>query len=307
MTAVAPFTYSGGNLVFVVEGRPYKVSKSDRNFSAVAKALQEGKYGQELLDIFKVGANLRDVLPKNGRISFDGSNVYIDGQILHDSIVQKVRDIADAGLPIAPILKFIENIEKNPSFNSRNQLYGFLEHSDIALTDDGCFVAYKAVRSDYFDKYTGKIYNGITGKPVTMDRSKIDDNVRNHCSAGLHVGSIKYAGEGGFYHNYGDRTMLVKVNPQNVVSVPDDFSCQKCRVCEYLVIGEVDKALEVPLYTAEGKPYEVKPTTAAEFSGFDYDDDDYEDSDVYDCDEDDDYDSEFDNEESDLPEEIDLN
>ncbi len=294
--SVTPFTFSGGRLVFIVNGNRYTVSQTDKNFNVVAKALKENKTGEELLGIFNNGTNLAELLKGNDHVTFDGTYVYVDGEILHDSIVQKVRAIADAGLPLTPILKFIENIEKNDSFNSKKQSYSFLEHSDIALTDDGCFIAYRAVQNNYMSKRAnldGTYNRNMVGDEVTMKRSLVDDNPDNHCSQGLHVGSIKYAGKGGFYHSNGDRTMLVKVNPADVVSVPNDFSCQKCRVCKYLVVGEVSEPLETPLYTAEGLPYPVQYADASEFDGFDYEDD-YDDegySDIYE--EDDDYDSEI--------------
>jgi hypothetical protein len=303
---MVPFTLSGENLVFTVDGKPYKISRHDRNFKAVAQGINSGKTEKEVLQLFNKGVNVTDYLKDNERVTFDGQNVYIDGEVLHDVIVDRIRKIAELGLPVEQLLKFISNIHKNPSFNSRAQLYGFLEHGDIAITDDGCFIAYKAVRNDYKDKYSGKFDNSVTGVPIVMDRSKIDDNPNNHCSSGLHVGSIKYAGVGGYYHDGGDRTMLVKVNPKDVVSVPNDHSCQKCRVCEYLVIGEVDSPLQETLYTADGEPYPVQFADTKEYECFDYDEDDDYDSDIYDYDEEDDYDDIIGLDEDDLPPRIKL-
>lgn len=289
-------TYSSDKLVVTIGGKPYFVHRSDRNFGAVAKAINEGKSDQEVLDAINNGVNLTSYLKGTGRVTYVNGVVYYDGKELHNSLVNRVQMFAEAGLPVNYLLSFIENVEQNPSFNSRNQLYNFLEHSDIVLSDDGCFIAYKAVRGDYKDKYSGTIDNNV-GRRVVMDRSKIDDNPGSHCSYGLHVGSVLYAGPGGFYNSHGDRTMLVKVNPKDVVSVPNDHSCQKCRVCEYLVIGEVTGKLDAPLYTSDGKPYDYDKPTPVGFDGFYYeDDDDYDSDDGYSYDEEDDYenDSEID-------------
>lgn len=277
------FQFSGGKLIFVIKGIPYYIQKSDRNFASVAKALKEGKTEDEILEIYKHGSNIVEYLAsaKQTSVAYVNGQVLLNGKPLHNSITSRVATFAEAGLPIEYLLKFIENIEQNPSFNSRNQLYQFLEHSDIVLTDDGCFIAYKAVRSNYYDKYSGTILNTV-GEHVSMDRSKIDDSQTSHCSYGLHVGSILYAGPGGFYHQSGDRVMLVKVNPKDVVAVPNDHSCQKCRVCEYDVVGEVTEKLTAPLYTSDGKPYDYDHVDEY-FDGFEYEeDDDYDDDDVYD-------------------------
>ncbi len=299
---MVPFTKSGDSIVFVVSGTSYKVVKGDKNYYAVAKAIKDNKNGDEILEIFRVGGNIQAVLKDMPRVTFDGTNVFVDGEVLHDSIVQKVVNIARDGLPVEPVLKFIDNVSKNPSFNSRQQGYGFLEHSDIALTEDGYFIAFRAVANNYLSKRAnkdGSVNRNMVGDVVEMDRSLVDDNPDNHCSQGLHVGSIKYAGQGGFYHNYGDRTMLVKVNPADIVSVPNDHSCQKCRVCKYEVVGEVDKVMEVSLYTTEGQPYPVQFADAVEFSGFDYDDDYDDDNEIYDYEDEDEWDSEIDFEDDD--------
>ena len=300
------FTYSGGKLTFTDDsGKPYVVKQGDKNFALVAQALNEKKSLQEILALFNHGVDMNKLQnDSGGRVTYENGEVLLDGKVLHNSLAQRVKDFASWGIPFEYLLKFIAKIEQNPSFNSRNQLYGFLEHSDIVIHEDGDFVAYKAVRNDYLDKYTATILNNV-GARVKMDRSQIDDNPRSHCSCGLHVGSIKYAGTGGFYHNGGDRTMLVKVNPKDVVSVPNDHSCKKCRVCEYEVIGEVSEPLTCPLYTAEGNQYEPEFTDSVTFDGFDYDYDDYEASDIYDYDdEEDEYDSWIDD--LNLPEEIEL-
>jgi hypothetical protein len=46
------------------------------------------------------------------------------------------------------------------------------------------------------------------------------------------VGSEEYA------TSFGQRTVIVKVNPRDVVSVPLDCDCQKMRVCEYEVTAD---------------------------------------------------------------------
>ncbi len=310
-----PFAFSGGRLTLWAKGKTHSLNNTDRNFGSVANALKKGKTEDEILELLSVGVPVSNFLNGQSRIQYRDGVVYLDGEVLENAIVERVRLFASNGLPVEPILKFIENLEANPSYNSRNQLYGFLEHMDIVLTDDGCFLGYKAVSSNYYDKYTGTILNTV-GSTHRMDRRLIDDNPNTHCGRGLHVGSILYAGVGGFYHSYGDRVMLVKVNPANAVCVPADHSCQKLRVCEYTVIGEVDSKLESPLYSASGNAYDFEPSSYGQedFDGFDYEeDDDYDDGDVIsDGYDDDDYDYDEDDfihddeDRFDLPEKIDF-
>jgi hypothetical protein len=67
-----------------------------------------------------------------------------------------------------------------------------------------------------------------------MARNKVDDNQNNTCSQGLH-----FCSEGYLKHFGGARTVIVKINPRDVVSIPNDYNQTKGRACRYEVIGEV--------------------------------------------------------------------
>jgi hypothetical protein len=66
--------------------------------------------------------------------------------------------------------------------------------------------------------------------------------------------------------------MIVKFNPEDAVSVPDDCDFQKLRVCKYNVVGEITerKQLRQPFYDSTG-----------DFSDEGYDEDYDEDGDDY--------------------------
>jgi hypothetical protein len=137
------------------------------------------------------------------------------------------------GFDVAPLVEFMHNLMKNPSKRAVDELYGFLEKNSLPITPDGCFLAYKRVRGDYKDCYTGTMDNSV-GKVVEMERNMVDDNRDNTCSTGLHFCSHSYLASFG-----GERTVIVKVNPADVVSIPSDYNNAKGRACSYEVIGEI--------------------------------------------------------------------
>jgi acyl carrier protein len=124
-------------------------------------------------------------------------------------------------------------------------MYNFLEHKGMPLTLRGTFIAYKGVSLDLWSicgnkdtvvvhgqvNASGQILNTI-GATIEVERSSVDDDFRQGCSAGLHVGSLAYA------RDWGKRVILVEVDPIDVVSVPSDCNCQKLRCCKYTVVGE---------------------------------------------------------------------
>ena len=68
-----------------------------------------------------------------------------------------------------------------------------------------------------------------------MPRFKVDDNCDEGCSQGLHVGSITYVKS---YGSPGDKVIICKIDPADVVSIPLDSDHQKMRCCKYEVVAE---------------------------------------------------------------------
>lgn len=157
-----------------------------------------------------------------GVITFNGEHV-------GSTMQKRVTEARELGLPLEPFEKFLIKLDQNPSFNSRQQLLGFLDACDLPITANGDFIAYKAVREDFFDKHSGTVKYEI-GSVVEMPRSAVDDNPANTCSHGLHVCSKAYG-------KFAARLLIVYVNPADVVSVPTEYNSSKMRVCK-LVVGE---------------------------------------------------------------------
>ena len=154
---------------------------------------------------------------------------------VHNALIDRICEMRKQGFDPEPMIKFLFNINMNPSENSKQELYGFLETNRLPVTIDGHFLAYKMVRADFTDFRTGK-FDNHPGKTVKMPRSEVDDDKTRTCSRGLHVCSGGYLG---FWSN--GHTMLVKVHPKDVVSVPIDYKNSKMRLCEYYVVKELNE------------------------------------------------------------------
>jgi hypothetical protein len=76
--------------------------------------------------------------------------------------------------------------------------------------------------------------NNSVGQVVEMERNTVDDDKDRTCSSGLHFCSQSYLA-----HFGGERTVIVKINPRDVVSIPSDYNDAKGRACRYEVIGEL--------------------------------------------------------------------
>jgi len=155
---------------------------------------------------------------------------------LQSAITDRIIKMSSQGFDTYPLTNFISNLYRNPSPTAISELYMFLNSCELPITDDGCFIAYKMVKYDYCDIYSGTIINTV-GEVVSMPRSMVDDNRDNTCSKGLHFCSKDYLPYYG--QTQGTRCMLVKIDPADVVSIPSDYNNAKGRTWRYEVVGEV--------------------------------------------------------------------
>jgi hypothetical protein len=283
-----PFNLVNNRLTLVVDGKPYQVSTDHPQISEIKRMILDvddlGYTKDDLLAVlnnnisqeyFKIDSSVQTDESAN-KITVEGDEILLNGEIVHNSLADRIKDCMRAGLPFENMVKFMQNILLNPSYQSQKELFDFLSNKSLPITTDGCFLAYKAVRSDWMDKYSGTIYNGV-GTTVKMNRPKVDDDRRNECSFGLHVGAIPYVQS---YGSVGDKIVYVKVNPKDVVSVPLDYTAQKVRVCEYTVLEEYKGELDLsPVYQVNGTDVEnVGRYDDIHDDGYDDDyDDDFED------------------------------
>jgi hypothetical protein len=225
-----PFIIQGNNVTVVIGNTPHTISKTHITYQKVVDAIKAGDWDtvRDTIEPRKVVINYG-----KGRVSIKGETLYWDGREFHNAMANRMVQMLQDGFDVQPLVLFMENLMENPSYRSVQELYGFLEKNNLPITPDGHFLAYKRVRIDYTDCHTGKMDNSV-GKVVSMERNEVDDNQNNTCSSGLHFCSQNYLKSFG-----GERTVIVKINPRDVVSIPTDYDNSKGRACRYEVIGEV--------------------------------------------------------------------
>lgn len=239
------FIITDNNITVSFDGQLHTISTQDARYSNILQAIKDNRLDdiKRLIDVSSIFDDVEGAELVDGRVK-------LNGRYIPEALSDKVLEFKDLGLPFKPLLKFSEKILKNPSYNSRVQLYKFLEHNGHPITKDGNFIAYKKVRTDFKDCHTGRIDNSV-GTTVSMNRHDVDDNPDNTCSSGLHVAAYNYA------KNFSNGHLLeVEVNPEDVVSVPNDYNGEKMRVCKYVVRAICESKLEAVLYDDDGIGYE---------------------------------------------------
>jgi len=249
-----PFLFTGNILTMVLNGESRSITKDDPRFTRVRDLLSCGTE-DEILEVLNSGCendnHLSDVT--KGRVRIEGGVVYYrddngkDVVVDNKGLVERILDLQRQGLPFDGMACFIERLYGNVSSRTRRELLDFIERNGLTIDSEGYILAYKAVRSDYMDKYSGTIDNS-PGRVISMDRSKVDDDFTRGCSSGLHAGALEYV------HSYGhgnDRIVIVRIDPADVVSVPSDCSHQKLRTCRYQVVADYNGELEKVCYDSD--------------------------------------------------------
>ena len=271
------------------------------------------QYKEEIKQMLSPGFRIPH--ESNGQFLYDNDgNFYLADypEYKIPSVLKKrMVEFLENDYPINALVNFWEKCIQNPNEEARNGLYKFLENSGHPITENGNFIAQKAVlktkyekiyknlidtisyavwkisimkkgKADYHiikrgknnyswhslaelnnindheyigtvkevenelkdkirnnkDIYTDKHSNTFSinlGEPVLEIRSNCDENPKNTCSRGLHVGSMKYVNK--FQNPDNDVILNCLINPKDVVCVPYDYDSQKMRVCKYYPIS----------------------------------------------------------------------
>lgn len=257
------FIQTATGLNLVINRKPVSVSSQDKHYAEIIAALKAGASEDEVAAILEkeltritAAAHLTD------DIAIIGGELLFQGEVINNTLSDRILKMVDEGFVLTPMVNFLANLMNNPSNRVTEQLYAFLEKGKNAITEDGHFLAYKAVREDFKDIHSGTFDNSV-GQKVTIARRKVDENPNVTCSYGLHVCSFDYLPH--FAHADG-HVMICKVNPADVVAIPADYNNTKMRVCGYEVIGEYEG-----YYDRAAKSDVLGATTVLNGSGTDAD------------------------------------
>lgn len=236
-----PFIQTTNSITVVLDGKAMTMAKDHPSWNKVIEALKVDDVDfVALKGLFDMAKSIENYI--GDAVSINEGLIRYKGEVVHNLVVDKIVTFMREGLPYKPLVRFLEKLMNNPSRRSIQELYTFLEHKSMPITEDGNFIAYKGVRMNYKDCHTGKFDNSV-GAVLEMQRNAVCDDSDNGCSYGFHAGSHEYAKS---YASNGGHLMLVEIDPADVVSVPKDCQCQKLRTSKYKVIAK-HETIETPL------------------------------------------------------------
>jgi len=246
----------GEGVVSVIEDGRVRTwsSVSDPNFNHIVAAVHKGKTLDEI-PTYKIPTEITH-LSSRVTIKNEGGKetLCFDGKPVEGPISDTAMRYRLEGRDIGNIVRFMERLSDNVSFKSRSELFKWLQKQELQIDEEGFVIGYRGLTADRHSQHAGGAYvtkrlnNGEWGGPVwvdghvpnfvgtivSMNRKDVDDNSGVGCSHGLHVGSEAYARSWAD----SDTTIVVRVDPADVVSVPNgDYS--KMRVCRYEILSDL--------------------------------------------------------------------
>jgi hypothetical protein len=250
-----------GNIVAVINGKNFTATPDHPNYQKLLTNARAYDFDQFVKN-YDLVANVSMYI--SGDVQIKDATFIYKGHVIHNTLTKRIINFMRNDLPFLPLVKLFENLLQNPSMRTVNELYDFLDLGELPITTDGHFLAYKNVKADYKDIHSGTFDNSV-GSICEMPRNLVDEDKDRTCSKGLHFCSIKYLPH--FADSNGGHTMIVKINPKDVVAIPADYNNTKGRTCRYEVIGEYtedwrsklknnESGWDAHLYDEDGNEYE---------------------------------------------------
>jgi hypothetical protein len=261
-TTQAAVTITGsGKVCAVINGQSYTIANDHPKYKQVIESIKQ-KNWDLFVDLVNITKQVQNYA--SGGVSIQDGAVIYNGEVIHNTLTNRIVKFMGEGLPFEPLVKFMENLMRNPSKRAVDELFDFMDAGEMPITEDGQLLAYKNVRSTYMDIHSGTFRNQV-GDICEMPRNRVCDNKDQTCSAGLHFCSINYLPN--FADSNGGKTMIVKINPKDCISFPVDYANTKGRCCRYEVVAEYkedwrskiqkgESGWDSFLYTSDGDEYD---------------------------------------------------
>lgn len=245
MTFAIPYTLGETSITFFYNARQRTFARDHQNFEAIKAAVlaNDPQQIETAINIAQIVA-----LATFGQVVIaDDDTVRYQGRIVPEYLAHRILQHYKAGeiSETSPLIKFAEKVMFNETIDVREDMYKWLENGNMPIFPDGDFVAYKLVRGDYSPIHAGPY--GKVQKPgtvVVMPRGKCNANRDVTCSTGLHFCSYDYLPKfQDTNDDQGNRVIVLKINPADVVAIPTDYNLTKGRCCRFEVIGEIDPSV----------------------------------------------------------------
>jgi len=273
----------------------YKCHHNQRTIDDIQEEIYENEF--EYMKILFDKTSLIHKAFKGTKISIREGFLYYEEERLPEDclLVRHVIKSLMLGIKSNTYLNFLDRVMANEKKEIREELFLFLEKGNFPIHEDGTFSAYKKIRTDRRDFYTGDI-NHIEGKMLPrLSKDDVDFDRHNTCSKGYHFCAFEYLGN---YRGDSEYILIeVIIDPADVLAIPSDYNNAKGRAFTYMIGKDLDKVSRSIEQHSDhfSKRMDVSDVDDEE-EDEDINDEELDDADIEDDEEDEEYDNEEDDE-----------
>lgn len=236
-----PFIITNNSISVCIDGEMQVADDTHPYFEDLRNALKGVHDVAEITRLISVRKAIEGARYGHVTVS-DGGHIYYKDEQVHNVLAERMMAFIKEGFDVTSWAMFLDRLMANPSAETRDELYLWLEASQMPLTEDGYFLAYKGVNEDYTSMHRtpdgSRLLNEI-GTIVEMpDGEEADPDRFTLCSQGLHFCSRDYLSWFG-----GSRSLVLKIDPADVRAIPADHGNAKGRAMRYEVIGELPRGV----------------------------------------------------------------
>lgn len=159
------------------KGKTHTITSSHMNYEQIRTAIKNRDFDAALA-LVDVAKGVEEY--GQGAFSIKDDTVFYKGEPLHGTAVTRMLALRAEGFDVSPLLNFLAKLQENPDYRAVTHLYDFMEASNLPLTPDGDFIAYKRVTDGFLDIHTRTMNNSV-GAIVEMPRNKVNPDPDQTC------------------------------------------------------------------------------------------------------------------------------
>lgn len=222
-------------LSLLIAGQSVSVPTADKRHAALMEALRRGADADEMFQILDA-----PLVPKIAElppgVTLKDSQLRFQGDPIAGTLGERLAQMLCAGFDTSPLTNFLTNLLENPSHRVVENLYKVLERGMLPLTQDGCFLAYLVAQSNWTATSGGLAHICAIGAVQVTPRHRVSEAPE---MGGYRNGYCFYALKDlAGAKAPGTHVVVCKINPKDVVGVPQDNAPVALRVSRYEAVNE---------------------------------------------------------------------
>jgi hypothetical protein len=138
----------------------YTVDSTHPKYKAIIRAVKNEVPQDDIVALINSKRAVERI--SHGALEVTDYGIFYNGTPLNNVVVDRILlSLQEKDKDVKHLLNFLDRLMMNPIESAREELYLWLETSNLPICEDGCFLAYKNVRSNYKDIHSGRFDNSV--------------------------------------------------------------------------------------------------------------------------------------------------